>query len=198
MIVAAAKADHELDAQREAFAQLRDLIINAPTRLDSLTQQMVDLTARLEPSQQTLAALHDQFSETALASVAGNVETAKQRLGFADQNITNARNLLARPSDRQAGLVDAIRAAESALGQARTLLDAVDSAATDINRAIADPARGDRRHPERHQDRGQLSWRRATRPTRSELERGPRRCGRRRSPTRRAPAPPTRWAPSPS
>ncbi|OBA91948.1 hypothetical protein A5662_21595 [Mycobacteriaceae bacterium 1482268.1] len=137
VIVAAAKADRELDAQREAFAQLRDLIINAPTRLDSLTQQMVDLTARLQPSQQALTALSNQFADTALASVAGNVETAKQRLGFADQNITNARKLLARPADRQTGLVDAIRSAESALGQARTLLDAVDSAATDINRAIA-------------------------------------------------------------
>jgi ABC-type cobalamin transport system ATPase subunit len=68
--------------------------------------------------------------------VAGNVETAKQRLAFADQNITTGRNLVSRPADRQTGLVDAIRAAESALGQARTLLDAVDSAATDINRAI--------------------------------------------------------------
>ena len=137
VIVAAAKADRELDAQREAFEQLRDLVINAPTRLDAMTQQMVDLTARLEPSEQTLAALHKQFADTALASVAGNVETAKQRLTFADQNITNARNLVARPVGRQTGLVDAIRAAESALGQARTLLDAVDSAATDINRAIA-------------------------------------------------------------
>ena len=137
VIVAAAKADRELDAQREAFAQLRDLVINAPSRLDSMTQQMVDLTARLEPSQQALTGLHKQFSDSALASVAGNVDTAKQRLSFADQNITNARNLLARPADRQTGLVDAIRAAESALGQARTLLDAVDSAATDINRAIA-------------------------------------------------------------
>jgi uncharacterized membrane protein YgcG len=137
VVVAAAKADRELDAQRDAFAKLRDLVINAPTRLDSLTQQMVDLTARLEPSQQALTALHNQFADTALASVAGNVDTATQRLTFADQNITNARNLLARPSDRQIGLVDAIRAAESALGQARTLLDAVDSAATDINRAVA-------------------------------------------------------------
>lgn len=137
VVAAAAKADRELDAQREAFAQLRDLVINAPTRLDSLTQQMVDLTARLEPSQQALTALHNQFSESALASVAGNVETARQRLSFADQSITQARNLLARPADRQTGLVDAIHAAESALGQARTLLDAVTSAGTDINRAIA-------------------------------------------------------------
>ena len=35
------------------------------------------------------------------------------------------------------GLVDAIRAAESSLGQARSLLDAVDSAGVDINRAVA-------------------------------------------------------------
>ena len=89
VIVAAAKADRELEAQSEAFEQLRDLVINAPTRLDGLTQQMVDLTARIEPSEQTLNGLRAQFSETALSSVADNVEVAKQRLAFADQNITN-------------------------------------------------------------------------------------------------------------
>jgi uncharacterized membrane protein YgcG len=137
VIVAAARADRELDAQREAFQQLRDLVINAPTRLDTLTQQMVDLTARLDPAQQTMTGLHAQFADTALAAVASNVETAKQRLKFADQNISQGRTLIARPADRQGGLVDAVRAAESALGQARTMLDAVDSAATDINRAMA-------------------------------------------------------------
>jgi TPM domain len=137
VIVAAAKADRQLDAQRDAFAALRDLIINAPSRLDTMTQQMVDLTARLDPAQRTLATLHTQFSDTALAAVAGNVDTARQRLAFADQNITNARTLVARPAGHQSGLVDAVRAAESALGQARTLLDAIDSAATDINRAVA-------------------------------------------------------------
>jgi chromosome segregation ATPase len=44
---------------------------------------------------------------------------------------------VARPVGRQTGLIDSIRAAESALGQARTLLDAIDSAGTDINRAVA-------------------------------------------------------------
>jgi predicted nucleic acid-binding Zn-ribbon protein len=136
VVVAAAKADRELDAQREAFEQLRDLVINAPSRLDALTQQMVELTARIGPSEQTLAQLHKQFSDTALASVAGNVETAKQRLDFADQNITNARTLVSRPAGDQSGLVDAIRAAEGAMGQARTMLEAVDSASTDINRAV--------------------------------------------------------------
>ena len=137
VIVAAAKADRELDAQTDAFDKLRDLVINAPTRLDGLTQQMVDLTARVGPSEQALAALHNQFATTALASVTDNVGVAKQRLGFADQNITNGRQLVARPAGQQMGLVDAIRAAESSLGQARALLDAVDTAGTDINRAVA-------------------------------------------------------------
>ena len=136
VIVAAARADDELEAQREAFGTLRDLIINAPDRLDTLTRQMVDLTARVEPAERTLAALHSQFSETALASIADNVEHAKQRLSFADQGISQARALVAKPAGSQAGLVDAIRSAESALGQARMLLDAVDSASTDINRAV--------------------------------------------------------------
>lgn len=137
VVVAAAKADRELDAQRDAFQRLRDLVINAPSRLDTLTQQMVDLTARIEPSRQTLTALGAQFSATALTSIASNVETAGQRLAFADQNITTARTLVSRPAGSQSGLVDSIRAAESALGQARTMLDAVDSASTDINRAVA-------------------------------------------------------------
>lgn len=137
VIVAAAKADRELDRQSDAFEQLRNLVINAPSRLDVLTQQMVDATARLEPSAQTLGQLRQQFSESALTAVAGNVDAARERVAFADHNITTARGLLTRPATDQTALVDAVHAAESALAQARTLLDAVDSAASDINRAIA-------------------------------------------------------------
>lgn len=137
VVVAAAKADKELDAQTEAFDKLRDLVINAPSRLATLTQQLVDITARTGPSERALATLHSQFDASALTSVADNVETAKQRLGFADQNLTTARELVARPTGQQMGLVDSIRAAESSLGQARALLDAIDSAGYDINRAVA-------------------------------------------------------------
>lgn len=136
VIVAAAKADQELEAQREAFAQLRDLLINAPSRLDALTQQLIESTARLTPVEQTMDRLHSQFAETALVSVSDNIDVARQRLAFAEQNIDTGRELVSRPADRQIGLVDAIHNAEAALGQARTLLDAVDSAATDINRAV--------------------------------------------------------------
>ena len=76
--------------------------------------------------------------EDALSSVSGNVDTARQRLTFADESITAGRGLISKPATDQTQLVDAVRATEGALGQAQTLLDAVDSAATDINRAVAD------------------------------------------------------------
>ena len=137
VVVAAAKADRELDAQQEAFEQLRDLLINAPSRLDALTQQMVDVTARMTPSEQAFAALRTQFSDSALASVAGNVETAKQRLAFADQNITNGRTLVSRPVGRQnrSGRLDP-RGGICA-GPGPFAVGRIDSAGTDINRAIA-------------------------------------------------------------
>ncbi len=137
MIVAAARADRELESQTDAFEKLRDLVINAPTRLDSLTQQYVELTTRIAPAEQRLAALHNDFSSAALTSVSGNVTAAKERLAFADRNIGTARDLAARAiAGQQAGLVDAVRAAESALGQSRALLDAVDNAANDIRHAM--------------------------------------------------------------
>lgn len=137
-IVSAARADRELESQTAAFEQLRDLVINAPSRLDGLTRRVVELTARIAPADQQLAALHDQFDPAALTSVSSNVDSAKVLLAFAEQSIGQARDLADRPvSGEQAGLVDAVRAAESALGQARSLLDAVDSAESDIRHAVA-------------------------------------------------------------
>lgn len=138
VIVAAVNADRELEAQSEAFAKLRDLVINAPAKLDTLTQKLVELTARVTPSEQKMSVLHSEFDEAALVSIAGNVTTAQERLAFADQNITQARAQAARPvAGQQSELVDTVRAAEAALGQAKSLLDAVDSAESDIRRATA-------------------------------------------------------------
>ena len=138
VIVSAARADRELESQREAFEEMRDLVVNAPSRLDALTQQVVELTARIAPGEQRMTELNNEFDTAALASVATNVTTAKDRLAFADQNLTRARALAARPvSGEQSGLVDAVHAAESSLGQARALLDAVDTAANDIHHAVA-------------------------------------------------------------
>lgn len=137
VIVSAARADRELESQTEAFEKLRDLVVNASSRLDALTEQYVELTARIEPAERRLAELHHEFGVAALASVSGNIAGARERLAFADRNIGSARELAAVEGGQQSALVDAVRAAESALGQARALLDAIDNAALDINRAVA-------------------------------------------------------------
>jgi predicted nucleic acid-binding Zn-ribbon protein len=139
VIVSAARADRELESQTHAFEQLRDLVINAPSQLDGLTQQVVELTARLAPAEQRLAQLTKEFAASALTSVAGNITTARERLAFADENIGRARESATHAViGQQTELVDAFRAAESALGQARALLDAVDNAAGDIRHAATE------------------------------------------------------------
>ncbi|MGB6202149.1 TPM domain-containing protein [Mycolicibacter algericus] len=138
VIVTAAKADRELETQRASFEQLRDLVLNAPARLDDLTRRLVELTGRIPLSEQNLVELHREFDATALSSVSGNVKTAQDRAAFAERNITRARGLADRPvTGGQSELVDAVRAAESGLGQGRALLDAVDNAARDIRHAVA-------------------------------------------------------------
>ena len=137
VVVPAAKATRELDTQTTAFHQMRDLVFNAPERLDALTQQLVNLTARLEPCQQKLTELHSEFAESALASVGRNVTAAKERLGFAEEAISKGRRLAAKPVAGEVGeLVDCVRGAESALQQANTMLEALDSAASDIRKAV--------------------------------------------------------------
>jgi predicted nucleic acid-binding Zn-ribbon protein len=138
VVVAAARANRELDTQTQAFHQLRDLVINAPDRLDALTQQLVDVTARIDPSQQKLTQLHSEFADSALASVARNVNAAKERLAFADESISRGRELVAKPvAGKQGELIDCVRGAESALQQASSMLDAVESAASDIRKAVS-------------------------------------------------------------
>ena len=138
VVVSAAKANKELDTQSAAFRQMRDLVFNAPERMDALTQQLVTVTARLEPSDQKLAQLRTEFDEGALASVARNVTAARERVAFADDAITRGRELAAKPVAGEVGdLIDCVRGAESSLQQANTMLDAVDSAASDIRRAVS-------------------------------------------------------------
>lgn len=136
VITTAARADRTLEDQSSAFDALRNLVINAPTKLDNLTQQVVAVTARVPESQRILDQLRTEFDAGALASIADNITEATERVSFADSRITHGRELASRAVEgQQMSLVDAIRAAESALTQANALLDAIDNAANNIRHA---------------------------------------------------------------
>ncbi|RMI32254.1 TPM domain-containing protein [Nocardia stercoris] len=130
-------ANRELDAKVAEFDDMRNLLINAGERLDTLTQGTVELMARLPGSEATLAELVARHPASVLAPVRDNVGMARERITFAEKAIADGRAAAARPVGRQGAAVADIRAAESAVDAARTLLDAVDTAATDIEQARA-------------------------------------------------------------
>ncbi|MFE3195198.1 TPM domain-containing protein [Nocardia sp. NPDC059240] len=137
LISSCGSADRDLDAKVTEFDAMRNLLINAADRLDALTRDMVELTARMPGSQATLAGLLAAHPASVLAPIRDNVAMAQERIGFAERTIEDGRAAAAKPVGQQGAAVADIRAAESAVDAARTLLDAVDSASTDIEQARA-------------------------------------------------------------
>ncbi|WP_016691350.1 TPM domain-containing protein [Rhodococcus rhodochrous] len=137
LVSSCGQANRELDAQVEAFDKMRNLLLDAPARLDGLTQRAIALTARIPEAERILGQLHSEFPAGALTPVVDNVSLAREEISFAENAIDQGRTAVARPVGEQGDAVRAIREAERALGHAATLLDALDHAAEDIRRAIA-------------------------------------------------------------
>ncbi|MFD6857676.1 TPM domain-containing protein [Rhodococcus sp. NPDC060090] len=137
LISSCGKANDDLDAQVEAFDNMRNLLLDAPERLDALTQRAIGLRARLPRSETILAQLRSEFPAGALAPVVENVTLAEEEIAFAEKAVDEGRTAVARPAGEQGDAVRAIREAEGALGHGAMLLDALDHAAEDIRRAIA-------------------------------------------------------------
>ncbi|MGW1741592.1 TPM domain-containing protein [Nocardia sp. NPDC001965] len=137
LITSAGHADRELDARVTEFDGMRDLLINAPSRLDALTRDIVDLTGRIPAADTELARLAGTYTASVLEPIRDNATMARERITFADECIGEGRRELGKPVGEQGGAVADIRAAESAIGQARTLLDAVTGAAANIQQARA-------------------------------------------------------------
>jgi hypothetical protein len=128
-------AGTRLDEQAAAFAQLRDLENTAPQVLDALAPRIAELHTRIPQEEQRLAQLQQRFAAAAVAPVADNVTEARARLAAAEQEVEEARTALTSPEPGTA--VGDIRAAEDAVAQTSTLLDAVGRLATDLETAGA-------------------------------------------------------------
>ncbi len=126
-------AGSRLDEQAEAFAKLRDLENTAPQVLDALGPRIASLHARIPQEEERLAQLQRRFADSALAPVADNVTEARARLAAAEQEVQEARAALA--STEKGSAVGDIRAAEDAVAQTTTLLDAVSRMAADLDAA---------------------------------------------------------------
>ncbi|MFD5333622.1 TPM domain-containing protein, partial [Cellulosimicrobium cellulans] len=119
-----------LDAQSRTFDELRDLQARAPQVLDETDQRASEVLARIEPARATLDGLARTYPPTSLASVAQNPDQAQALVANARESVARGREALAG-KDR-ATAVALARAAQNAVGQAVTLLDAVDRAGADL------------------------------------------------------------------
>ena len=148
-----ADAAGKLDSESDRFDALRDLRSRLPQVLADLPTSIDTQTARLPVAQATLDALRQRYSPAALQTVASNVDEATSRLTFARTSLDQARQLAAEPaaavqpsapaapgapgSPAQPGAtaVLAAGAAQEAVGQAQTMLDAVERIDQDLNAA---------------------------------------------------------------
>jgi hypothetical protein len=125
-----AAADARLSGQAEAYARLRHLQESAPQSLAALTPAIEAVRAQVPSVERTLQDLQQRFARTAWAAVAENATEARSRIELAEQAVAHGRSEL--DEGRPAGAVPAIRAAEDALAQSRTLLDGVGRLAAEL------------------------------------------------------------------
>ncbi|MFH8516728.1 TPM domain-containing protein [Streptomyces gelaticus] len=128
-----AGADSRLDAVAEDFDRLRGLERDASQALATAEAAFRALAGRVSAAENALAAMRDRYARSASASVAGDIEQAKDRLLFATSNLNRARQSV-DGADHAAAAVH-LRAAEGAVDQAATLVDAVDRRARELAEA---------------------------------------------------------------
>lgn len=124
-------ADQRLDAESEAFDELRGLESRIePERLE-LTARRAAAEAKLPATAATVEALRARYTGQVVAGVSANAEEARERLEFAGTALADVQS--ADPP--RAALT--LRAAEEAVAQAETLIGAVERAQSDLDSARA-------------------------------------------------------------
>lgn len=126
------KADRELDSQAEKFAEMRNLLAQADSKISELTQRSVAARSQLHRAQSTMASLRENYAENVLHTIADNPEMAEVSLEEAEDLLSHANELQDKPAGQQQGLVETIRETEHALEVTTRLLDGVENARSDI------------------------------------------------------------------
>lgn len=126
-------AEAELDAQAEAFAQLRELEKNAPEALAALRAQAGEVGSRTDQAEGTLKTLSGSYSAAAIAPVAENVTQARELLALAEEAATDAEADIAAGEASQAAME--LRTGQQALGQAASLFEAIGALQAELTAA---------------------------------------------------------------
>lgn len=129
-------ANARLDAVSEDFDRLRALERNASQALATAETAFRALAGRVSAAETALASMRGRYADSASSSVAGDIEQAKDRLVFTTSSLNQARQ--AADGGHNASAAVYVRAAEGAVDQATTLVDAVDRRARELAEAAAE------------------------------------------------------------
>ncbi|MFJ7998121.1 TPM domain-containing protein [Streptomyces sp. NPDC096310] len=133
IIARCAEADRRLDAESGAFDRLRSLERTAPQALAAVRAAFRELGERAGTARTTLAGLRERYAESASAPVADCPAQAEDRLVFASDSLDTAGGFVESGENGHAAVH--VRAAEGAVGQAATLVDAVERRARELTEA---------------------------------------------------------------
>lgn len=124
------QANAGLDEKAAAFDELRKLEQNAPEALSRVQGERQSAAASIDGAAARLQALSAAYAPEALATVADNPDQARQRIAFADGQLTAAQTAMGAGKGGEAAV--GIRAAEEAISQAVMLQNAIDKLAADL------------------------------------------------------------------
>ncbi|PVW04730.1 hypothetical protein DEA06_08095 [Microbacterium sp. Gd 4-13] len=125
-----AEANQGLDEKVDAFDELRKLEADAPAALVRARDARTAAASAIDEAAAALSALQGSYAPEALETVDDNVDQARARIAFADEQLTDAQTALDAGETGEAAV--GIRAAEEAVGQAVVLETAIDTLATDL------------------------------------------------------------------
>ena len=126
-------ADARLDAEADAFDELRQLESTLDDTINALTRRQAELDKQLPAATADLDALRASFTGPALAAVAGNPGQATQRLQFAAAALAKAYE--EKTAGRRPAAALSVRAADQALDQTDELFAAIGTVGTDLRAA---------------------------------------------------------------
>ncbi|PRB06497.1 MULTISPECIES: TPM domain-containing protein [unclassified Microbacterium] len=125
-----AEIDAVLDANTDAFDELRKLEQNAPQELERVRAERAALTPVLAGAAPALASLAAAYDPSALSTVADNPAQAQERAALADHSIEAAAAAIAAAKTGDAAF--AIRTAEQSVAQATQLVQAITSLGAEL------------------------------------------------------------------
>jgi len=135
IIQLADEATGRLTNQARGFTARRGVERNAPQQLDELRRRLGRVADRVAGGANTLNRLSLSYSASALKPISGNVDRARTALDAAVVSADAAAKRLAEASTDPVG--EQLQAAEHALFQATTLLDAIETGEDQLHRGFA-------------------------------------------------------------